>query len=69
VKKYLDRPEVEWIQLEAPALRLIDETLWQAAHRRLDRTRALYAGTGGRPPLDATGRTPELGVPSRASIS
>jgi site-specific DNA recombinase len=51
-KKYLDRPEGEWIQLEAPELRIVPESLWQAAHRRLDRTRELYAGTGGRPPLD-----------------
>jgi site-specific DNA recombinase len=51
-KKYLDRPEGERIQLEAPELRIVPESLWQAAHRRLDRTRELYAGTGGRPPLD-----------------
>jgi site-specific DNA recombinase len=51
-KRYLDRPEGEWIQLEAPELRIVDEELWQAAHRRLDRTREVYAGTGGRPPLD-----------------
>ncbi|PYR48822.1 MAG: hypothetical protein DMF89_14540, partial [Acidobacteria bacterium] len=52
VKRYLDRPEGEWIQLEAPELRIVAEELWQAAHRRLDRTREVYAGTGGRPPLD-----------------
>ena len=52
VKKYLDRPEAEWIQIEAPELRIVDEAMWQAAHRRLNRTREIYAGTGGRPPLD-----------------
>jgi site-specific DNA recombinase len=65
VKKYLDRPEAEWIQLEAPELRIVDEEVWQAAHRRLDRTRALYAGTGGRPPLDR-GANPRAWRPQRA---
>ena len=47
VKKYLARPEGEWLHLDAPELRIVREDLWQAAHRRLDTTRALYA-TGGR---------------------
>ena len=50
VKKYLDRPEGQWIQLEAPELRIVPEWLWQAAHRRLDRPREIYAGS--RAPLD-----------------
>jgi DNA invertase Pin-like site-specific DNA recombinase len=38
----VDVPEAEWIRVDAPDLRIVDETLWQAAHRRLDRTRAIY---------------------------
>jgi site-specific DNA recombinase len=47
VKKYLDRPEREWIRLEAPELRLVPEDLWRAAHRRLEAARQIYA-FGGR---------------------
>jgi len=47
VKKYLARPEGEWLRLDAPELRIVPEDLYQAAHRRLGATRALYA-TGGR---------------------
>jgi hypothetical protein len=46
VKRYLARPEAEWLRLDAPALRIVAEDLWQAAHRRLDATRALYAAGG-----------------------
>jgi site-specific DNA recombinase len=49
-KRYLDRPEGEWIQREAPELRIVPEGLWQAAHRRLDAARAIYAA--GRLPSD-----------------
>ena len=35
-------PEAEWAIVETPALQIVDATLWQAAHRRLDRTRAIY---------------------------
>ena len=44
VKRYLNRPAAAWIQLEAPELRIIPEELWQAAHRRLDSARRLFAG-------------------------
>jgi site-specific DNA recombinase len=44
VKKYLDRPEREWIRLNAPKLRIVPENLSRAAHRRLDLTRQLYPG-------------------------
>jgi site-specific DNA recombinase len=44
VKRYLDRPEVEWLRVPAPALRIVPEDLWQAAHRRLDAARQLYGG-------------------------
>ena len=35
-------PETEWSIVETPALRIVDEALWRAAHGRLDRTRAIY---------------------------
>jgi len=35
-------PESDWITREDPALRIVDEGLWQAAHARLGRTRATY---------------------------
>ena len=41
------RPEEQWIRLDAPELRIVSEDLWQAAHRRLDSARELYA-MGGR---------------------
>jgi site-specific DNA recombinase len=46
VKKYLDRPEGEWIRLEAPDLRIVAEDLWRSAHRRLATARELYAAGG-----------------------
>src|SRR5262249_43779325 len=49
VKRYLDRPEEQWIERDAPELRIVPEALWQAAHRRLERARDLYIGS--RPPL------------------
>ena len=36
-------PPEAWITVEAPALRIVDDALWEAAHRRLDTTRARYA--------------------------
>ena len=39
----VDTPPETWITVEAPALRIVDEALWEAAHRRLDTTRARYA--------------------------
>jgi hypothetical protein len=47
IKRYLDRAEGEWLRVEASDLAYRLEDLWQAAHRRIDTTRALYA-TGGR---------------------
>jgi hypothetical protein len=41
-KVKVDRPAAEWLTVDAPHLRIISETLWQAAHARLDRTRAAY---------------------------
>jgi DNA invertase Pin-like site-specific DNA recombinase len=55
------RPESEWVTREAPALRIVDEDLWRAAHDRLDRTRQTYLrATGGR----LFGR-PESGIESK----
>ena len=36
------KPETEWIRRPAPELQIVDETLWQAAHARLDAARAVY---------------------------
>jgi site-specific DNA recombinase len=41
-KKYLDRPKGEWIRLEAPELRIVNDVLWKATHDRLDGARASY---------------------------
>jgi site-specific DNA recombinase len=41
------RPETDWIRTAAPALRIVAETDWQAAHGRLAGVRARLAGTGG----------------------
>jgi site-specific DNA recombinase len=58
-------PPAEWLTLDAPALRIIPEELWQAAHARLDRTRQTYLRhTGGR----LNGR-PEAGIESRNLMS
>jgi hypothetical protein len=49
LKRYLPRPAREWVRLEAPELRIIDDALWAAAHRRLEDTRASYLwATNGR---------------------
>jgi hypothetical protein len=43
------RPESEWISVPVPALRIVSETLWKAAHARLEATRQTYLrATGGR---------------------
>jgi site-specific DNA recombinase len=47
VKRYLDRPEGEWIHVDAPELRIVPEDLGRAADKRLDAARLVYA-TGGR---------------------
>ncbi len=55
-----DRPESEWLVVEAPPLRIVDDELWAAAHARLDRTRQTYVlRSGGR----LYGR-PESGIES-----
>jgi site-specific DNA recombinase len=48
-KKQSHRPEAAWIRREAPALRIVPEELWRAAHERLDGVRQAYLrGTDGR---------------------
>jgi site-specific DNA recombinase len=42
-------PESEWLTVEAPHLRIVQEELWRAAHERLDRMRQTYLrSTGGK---------------------
>lgn len=62
-KVKVDSPESEWLTLAAPALRIVPEELWQAAHDRLERTRQTYV-IGGR----LRGR-PEAGIESRHLLS
>jgi site-specific DNA recombinase len=49
VKKYLDRPEGEWLRIDAPELRVVPEDLWQAAQRRLRLHGLSMPPAGGRP--------------------
>ena len=65
-RKYkVARPESEWLTVEAPALRIVPEDLWRAAHERIDRTRQAYLRTtGGK----LYGR-PETGVESKYLLS
>lgn len=43
------KAEGEWCHVEAPALRIVSEDLWQAAHARLGEARGVYLrGTDGR---------------------
>lgn len=48
--KRRDRAADDWISTPAPALRVVSDELWQAAHRQIAGRRATYlAGTGGNP--------------------
>jgi hypothetical protein len=59
------RSESEWIKTTDPTLRLISDELWQAAHARLNASRAVYlTRNDGRP-----GRRPEAGVESKYRLS
>jgi DNA invertase Pin-like site-specific DNA recombinase len=44
LKRYLARPEDQWMRRDAPELRIIDDALWTAAHRRLEESRAATSG-------------------------
>ncbi|MEP7307311.1 MAG: recombinase family protein [Acidobacteriota bacterium] len=60
-KHQTDRPVADWIRLPAPALRIVSDDEWAAAHARIDGARRLYLkGTAGQ----AFGR-PALGNPSK----
>jgi site-specific DNA recombinase len=60
-KHQTGRPEADWVRQAAPALRIVTDAEWKAAHARLDAARAVYLrGTNGRP----FGR-PALGSPSK----
>ena len=41
-RKQADRPRGEWLHIPAPALRIVSDDLWRAAHRRLETARAQY---------------------------
>ena len=61
VKCQRPRPESEWLRVPAPALRIVDEALWDAAHARLAATRQTYLRTQGgrlwgRPPSGLASR-------------
>jgi DNA invertase Pin-like site-specific DNA recombinase len=60
-KVKVDRPEAEWLTVEAPECRIIEDALWAAAGARRDQTRRAYLRwTGGR----LWGR-PDTGLESR----
>jgi site-specific DNA recombinase len=53
-KHQQDRPESEWIRTPAPALRIVSDEEWRAAHTRQQAAKAIYTAAGrrgGRPPL------------------
>jgi DNA invertase Pin-like site-specific DNA recombinase len=51
-KKLRRRAESDWLRVDAPALRIVAEDLWRAAHERVDASRTLYrrSANGGRSP-------------------
>jgi len=59
-KVKVDVPEREWLSTDAPALRIVSEEAWAAAHARLERTRQTYglAARRARP----LGERPAAGV-------
>jgi transposase len=59
-RKQRRRPPEEWIQLDAPELRIVTEELWEAAHTRLDQAREAFARARGSGQL--------LGRPSRLDL-
>jgi site-specific DNA recombinase len=42
LKKYIERPESAWLRWAEPALRIVSDDLWAAAHARLQRARPTY---------------------------
>ena len=59
-KKQRRRPPEEWIQLDAPELRIVPEDMWEAAHTRLEQAREAFARARGSGQL--------LGRPSRLDM-
>jgi hypothetical protein len=59
LKKYLPRPESEWVKLDAEHLRIVSDDLWDAAARRIASTRMAQGHDAGRRaggrPIGATG--------------
>ena len=55
-KKFSDRPESEWIRTAAPALRIVSEDVWNAAHGRLKTVRAQLGASGRRRARDIESR-------------
>ena len=47
VKRQRPRAESEWLRVPVPELRIVDESLWDAAHARLAATRQTYLRTQG----------------------
>src|SRR5207249_11715265 len=39
-----NRPLNEWLTIDAEALRIVPEAVWNAAHNRLQQRRAIYVG-------------------------
>jgi site-specific DNA recombinase len=60
-------PKDDWITVDVPALQIIDDATWQAAHARLAQTRQTYPGapTAGRPRPRPRGERPDTGIESR----
>lgn len=57
-KSVTPRPSSEWLRMPAPALRIVPEELWQAAHARIAKARAEYRDAtkglrGGRRQLES----------------
>jgi site-specific DNA recombinase len=61
LKRWQARPEAEWVVVNVPALRIVSEGLWAAAHIRLTAARAAY--------LRATGDQAHGRPPARSSTS
>ena len=40
-----DRPEADWVRVDAPELRIVSDEAWTAAHERLTASRATYLRT------------------------
>jgi DNA invertase Pin-like site-specific DNA recombinase len=66
-KRVADRPQTDWLRVDAPELRIVPEALWQATHARIAQSRAHYqAATKGAP---AGQRTSTLNTSCQGSPS